>query len=155
MWLTAHPPRTRLLLNPNRLNSLPQRSLYLSNSPLSFTPRFNHADEPPKLRFSAPIRRRTRLVAACNSENLDYIPGISSGVDDTNEVALVSEAVEIKGKELESRSIWNQMKEIAMFTGPATGLWLCGPLMSLIDTVVIGQGSTIELAALGTNYSVF
>jgi Na+-driven multidrug efflux pump len=47
------------------------------------------------------------------------------------------------------------MKEIAMFTGPATGLWLCGPLMSLIDTVVIGQGSTLELAALGTNYPVF
>ncbi|CAI0424455.1 unnamed protein product [Linum tenue] len=35
-----------------------------------------------------------------------------------------------------------------MFTGPATGLWLCGPLMSLIDTVVIGQGSSLELAAL-------
>ncbi|PQM35228.1 hypothetical protein Pyn_22689 [Prunus yedoensis var. nudiflora] len=42
------------------------------------------------------------------------------------------------------------MKEIAMFTGPATGLWICGPLMSLIDTVVIGQGSSIELAALDT-----
>lgn len=36
-----------------------------------------------------------------------------------------------------------------MFTGPATGLWICGPLMSLIDTAVIGQGSSIELAALG------
>ncbi|KAK0580781.1 hypothetical protein LWI29_006156 [Acer saccharum] len=36
-----------------------------------------------------------------------------------------------------------------MFTGPATALWICGPLMSLIDTAVIGQGSSIELAALG------
>ncbi|RVW93332.1 Protein detoxification 47, chloroplastic [Vitis vinifera] len=36
-----------------------------------------------------------------------------------------------------------------MFTGPATGLWICGPLMSLIDTAVIGQGSSVELAALG------
>jgi Na+-driven multidrug efflux pump len=42
------------------------------------------------------------------------------------------------------------MKEIIKFTGPATGLWICGPLMSLIDTAVIGQGSSIELAALGT-----
>uniref|UniRef100_A0A2P2L1X5 Protein DETOXIFICATION Multidrug and toxic compound extrusion protein n=1 Tax=Rhizophora mucronata TaxID=61149 RepID=A0A2P2L1X5_RHIMU len=50
---------------------------------------------------------------------------------------------------LENRSIWNQVKEIVMFTGPATGLWLCGPLMSFIDTAVIGQGSSIELAALG------
>jgi hypothetical protein len=28
--------------------------------------------------------------------------------------------------------------------------WICGPLMSLIDTAVIGQGSSIELATLGT-----
>ncbi|KAJ4966512.1 hypothetical protein NE237_018361 [Protea cynaroides] len=49
----------------------------------------------------------------------------------------------------EDKSIWTQMKEIAMFAGPATGLWICGPLMSLIDTAVIGQGSSVELAALG------
>uniref|UniRef100_A0A2P2L1V3 Protein DETOXIFICATION 46ic n=1 Tax=Rhizophora mucronata TaxID=61149 RepID=A0A2P2L1V3_RHIMU len=54
---------------------------------------------------------------------------------------------------LENRSIWNQVKEIVMFTGPATGLWLCGPLMSFIDTAVIGQGSSIELAALGIVFS--
>ncbi|KAK1369507.1 Protein DETOXIFICATION [Heracleum sosnowskyi] len=41
------------------------------------------------------------------------------------------------------------MVEIVKFSGPATGLWLCGPLMSLIDTVVIGQSSSVELAALG------
>ncbi|KAK8950817.1 hypothetical protein KSP39_PZI004440 [Platanthera zijinensis] len=46
-------------------------------------------------------------------------------------------------------SIWQQMKEIARFAGPATGIWICGPLMSLIDTMVIGQGSSLELAALG------
>ena len=28
--------------------------------------------------------------------------------------------------------------------------WICGPVMSLIDTAVIGQGSSTELAALGT-----
>ncbi|XP_043712009.1 protein DETOXIFICATION 46, chloroplastic-like isoform X2 [Telopea speciosissima] len=47
------------------------------------------------------------------------------------------------------KSIWTQMKEIVMFAGPATGLWISGPLMSLIDTAVIGQGSSVELAALG------
>ncbi|XP_020239422.1 protein DETOXIFICATION 46, chloroplastic isoform X2 [Cajanus cajan] len=52
-------------------------------------------------------------------------------------------------KELAKHSIWSQIKEIVMFTGPATGLWICGPLMSLIDTAVIGQRSSIELAALG------
>lgn len=58
--------------------------------------------------------------------------------------------MEVKREELESKSAWDQMKEIAVFTGPTTSLWLCGPLMSLIDTVVIGQGSSIELASLGT-----
>ncbi|PPS15957.1 hypothetical protein GOBAR_AA04563 [Gossypium barbadense] len=52
-------------------------------------------------------------------------------------------------KMLGTQSLWSQIKEIMMFTGPATGLWICGPLMSLIDTAVIGQGSSIELAALG------
>jgi hypothetical protein len=56
---------------------------------------------------------------------------------------------EIEVKELVEQSIWIQMKEIVLFTGPAIGLWLCGPLMSLIDTAVVGQGSSIELAALG------
>ncbi|GAV89706.1 LOW QUALITY PROTEIN: hypothetical protein CFOL_v3_33120 [Cephalotus follicularis] len=48
-----------------------------------------------------------------------------------------------------NQSLWNQMKEIVEFTGPARGMWICGPLMSLIDTAVIGQGSSIELTALG------
>lgn len=46
-------------------------------------------------------------------------------------------------------TILQQMKDIVMFAGPATGLWISGPLMSLIDTMVIGQGSSLELAALG------
>ncbi|KAK2643955.1 hypothetical protein Ddye_019150 [Dipteronia dyeriana] len=57
--------------------------------------------------------------------------------------------MEVKTEGLENQSMWNQMKEIVKFTAPATGLWICGPLKSLIDTAVIGQGSSIELAALG------
>ncbi|PIN07653.1 hypothetical protein CDL12_19784 [Handroanthus impetiginosus] len=54
------------------------------------------------------------------------------------------------GEELSgNESLWSQMVEIAKFSGPAVGLWICGPLMSLIDTVVIGQCSSVELAALG------
>lgn len=55
------------------------------------------------------------------------------------------------GGDLSDQGLWDQIKEIAKFVGPATGLWVCGPLMSLIDTAVIGQGSSIELAALGNN----
>jgi hypothetical protein len=45
--------------------------------------------------------------------------------------------------------LWAQVKDIIVFAGPALGLWICGPLMSLIDTMVIGQASSIQLAALG------
>ncbi|RWR92260.1 protein DETOXIFICATION 46, chloroplastic [Cinnamomum micranthum f. kanehirae] len=48
-----------------------------------------------------------------------------------------------------SATIWRQVKEIVRFAGPATGLWICGPLMGLIDTVVLGRSSSLELAALG------
>ncbi|XP_021738389.1 protein DETOXIFICATION 46, chloroplastic-like [Chenopodium quinoa] len=52
-------------------------------------------------------------------------------------------------EEFANQSTWDQIIEIVKFSGPATGLWICGPLMSLIDTAVIGQGSSLELAALG------
>lgn len=63
----------------------------------------------------------------------------------------------LSGRDLnsDSLSIWKQMKDIALFAGPATGLWICGPLMSLIDTVVIGQASSLELAALGNSFLFF
>lgn len=54
------------------------------------------------------------------------------------------------GTDVLEKSILDQMKEIVVFAGPALGLWICGPLMSLIDTMVIGQSSSLELAALGT-----
>ncbi|OWM80304.1 hypothetical protein CDL15_Pgr019584 [Punica granatum] len=53
------------------------------------------------------------------------------------------------GEKLAEQGLWKQMTEIVKFAGPATGLWICGPLMSLIDTAVVGQGSSTELAALG------
>ncbi|KAF8406497.1 hypothetical protein HHK36_008586 [Tetracentron sinense] len=70
-----------------------------------------------------------------------------SPVEDEEEIVEVvrSGREEFRGNE----SIWRQMKEIAVFAGPATGLWICAPLMSLIDTVVIGRGSSVELASLG------
>lgn len=46
-------------------------------------------------------------------------------------------------------TILEQMKVILGFAGPALVIWLSAPLMSLIDTAVIGQSSSLELAALG------
>ncbi|KQJ93010.2 protein DETOXIFICATION 46, chloroplastic [Brachypodium distachyon] len=48
-----------------------------------------------------------------------------------------------------AEGIWAQVRDVVVFAGPALGLWICGPLMSLIDTMVIGQTSSLQLAALG------
>jgi hypothetical protein len=128
--------------------------------PLSLFPRFHSPLFPSNLSLtSTPKSRRNRIITACISlagELIDNDPEIS-GENDGGIVSVLEKVLGVvEGEESgseERQSIWNQMKEIVKFTGPATGLWICGPLMSLIDTVVIGQGSSIELAALGTVFS--
>ncbi|CAM6102946.1 unnamed protein product [Calypogeia fissa] len=53
------------------------------------------------------------------------------------------------GEGEQSKSLLEQAREIFVFAGPALGIWLSGPLMSIIDTAVIGNSSSLELAALG------
>ncbi|KAJ8767182.1 hypothetical protein K2173_013579 [Erythroxylum novogranatense] len=108
-----------------------------------------------RLRLLSPGNRRGRFLWKCvgrsenwveGSESESLLASVSSLDEEEGEEATETE---VKRNGLENRSIWDQIKEIVIFTGPATGLWLCGPLMSLIDTAVIGQCSSIELAALG------
>ena len=48
------------------------------------------------------------------------------------------------------------LETILVFAGPALSIPLGDPLMSLVDTVCIGQyASTLELAALGPNTLIF
>lgn len=132
------------------------RSLILFNTtpPLS---RFRSSFSPPSLRFFTSKTIRRGVKTSCVSPGQELVYG-ETGVDSFSLPESEEEREDEEGEEietevtregLESQNIWNQMKEIVMFTGPATGLWICGPLMSLIDTAVIGQGSSIELAALG------
>lgn len=109
---------------------------------------------------TCPTLSRGRLVAQCTSQSQEIVNGSVS----ENEPDIASNSEENKEDEkemeksmrgLESQSLWQQIKEIVMFTAPATGLWICGPLMSLIDTAVIGQGSSLELAALGMCFMTF
>eukprot|EP00250_Pteridium_aquilinum_P005478 c15563_g1_i1 orf=303-2105(-) len=51
--------------------------------------------------------------------------------------------------QLENKGLVEQMGDIIKFAGPALGIWLSGPIMSLIDTAVVGNSSSLELAALG------
>ncbi|KAF3790979.1 DETOXIFICATION 46 protein [Nymphaea thermarum] len=60
----------------------------------------------------------------------------------------IAETADSRGAELPI-GIWQQVKDIVAFAAPAAGLWICGPMMSLIDTAVVGQSSSLELAALG------
>lgn len=95
-----------------------------------------------------------RFIRNCSIPSQEIVVDGGSGIElvggDANDVSISPvEMEEMKKDDLANQSIWGQMKEIVMFTGPAAGLWLCAPLMSLIDTAVIGQGSSLELAALG------
>lgn len=119
----------------------------------------SHASlSPPSLRFCNPKIQHKLFRTFCispseklikNEYTIESIDSNSLSENEEKEEEEVKQEMEGKREGLENRSIWNQMKDIVMFTGPATGLWICGPLMSLIDTAVIGQGSSIELAALG------
>ena len=143
-------------------------SLFQNLQPSTF---FNKLPPPQPPRFQIPLfpstlslistkkNGRNRIVtASCISTNKELVDNNDPENENGSDIVSVStseeEVSEVKVKELGSEGIWKQMKEIVMFTGPATGLWICGPLMSLIDTAVIGQGSYIELAALGIHYSI-
>ncbi|XP_030523091.1 protein DETOXIFICATION 46, chloroplastic [Rhodamnia argentea] len=127
---------------------------FLSPPPLcSRPPRCPTARVLSSSRFLEAKRARDRLATACVSPSHEIAEGeaeTSAGSDDAVPLSpSFGEEAEAKRSGLSDQSLWGQMKEIMVFAGPATGLWICGPLMSLIDTAVIGQGSSIELAALG------
>lgn len=140
------------------------QSLILSKkSPLSLaSPKsFPSSLLPPSLRT---IKSRSRLVTPSISPSQELFDNVLSENDaNTASDSFCDEEkkeeemkMEISSREgLENQSIWYQIKEIVKFTAPATGLWICGPLMSLIDTAVIGQGSSLELAALGTILTLY
>ncbi|XP_057501023.1 protein DETOXIFICATION 46, chloroplastic-like [Actinidia eriantha] len=150
--------------NPN-FKQLHSRSASFNQSHVHFSWRHRHCKPPIVSRLqifqSASNNRHKRLITACISrrkeilgedseisgENSDNLASVSSIEEEEEEATAV---VETEREEFApDDSIWNQIVEIMKFSGPAIGLWICGPLMSLIDTVVIGQGSSLELAALG------
>ncbi|XP_011047547.1 PREDICTED: MATE efflux family protein 4, chloroplastic-like [Populus euphratica] len=136
--------------NPN-FKKHPQPSILLKNPPihLLLSPKV-----PTKLNILTPRNHLYGLKANLSSQSQELFDTDNEieGENDSETSSILDEEgieVDMNREGLENQSLWSQIKEIVLFTGPATGLWLCGPLMSLIDTVVIGQGSYIELAALG------
>jgi hypothetical protein len=146
--------------NPNLQRRLSRPSISF-NTQLS-SRRLSNPIAPPSIRISPAKIRRSRLVTACvggqsnellEDVELEAIASESDGNSNGNGNGNGS-VVGLKREELETQSIWSKMKEIMMFSGPATGLWICAPLMSLISTAVIGRGSSTELAALGRFFNL-
>ncbi|KAF5754601.1 putative multi antimicrobial extrusion protein [Helianthus annuus] len=118
-----------------------------------------------QLRYNYPFPRtnlfRNRLITAHvnPSKGLSYEEDYkndggfatvtSSSDSDEDEKDVASKMTVVQQDLAGNESLWEQLVEILKFSGPAAGLWLGGPLMSLIDTAVIGQSSSVELAALG------
>ncbi|KAJ7967258.1 Protein DETOXIFICATION [Quillaja saponaria] len=148
---------TPIRRNPCQISTSQSSGFFNNHLPLSsFTPQFHNFLFPSNLCLSAPRIHRNRFVTSCiapSEEVIDDIPETSENGGKVNvdfEEEEEEEMVKrVEKGELGNQTLWNQMKDIVMFAGPATGLWICAPLMSLIDTAVIGQGSSIELAALG------
>ncbi|CAJ2679364.1 unnamed protein product [Trifolium pratense] len=138
------------LQNPNLTPLSPSSTISNRHLPLHFfTPPL-----PPNSSLSISAFHRNPFVTARAIQGQELTgDGIPNSTEHEGQINEASEEDKVEKeeveKELANQGIWIQMKEIIKFTGPATGLWICGPLMSLIDTAVIGQGSSIELAALG------
>ncbi len=80
-------------------------------------------------------------------EDEAYVSTSSTGQQEQQQQ---QQLVHVRVQELvPGKSMLAQMWDIIVFAGPALGIWLSGPIMSLIDTSVIGQSSSLELAALG------
>lgn len=149
-------PSLTPIQNPNLQRRLSRPSISF-NTQLS-SRRLSNPIAPPSIRISPEKIRCSRLVTACvggqsnellEDVELEAIASESDGNSNGN-----GSVVGSKREELETQSIWSKMKEIMMFSGPATGLWICAPLMSLISTAVIGRGSSTELAALGRFFNL-
>ena len=133
---------------PGVLGPFPRRSFPFTHRSFSTTTSPLSVDVSPRVRrrFAVPRDNQEREGSSFENE-----------IEIDNEVQENEQLLGIGREELGIQGLLSQMKEIVTFTGPAIGLWICGPLMSLIDTAVIGQGSAVELAALGilVNFSYF
>ncbi|XP_057456476.1 protein DETOXIFICATION 46, chloroplastic-like [Lotus japonicus] len=120
------------------------------HSPLHFlNAAATHSNPRRRLLILPSRRRRIDFVTARAVTDRDLTDESEYREQQIGEGSEVAEASLGEGTELAEQNVWVQMKEIVKFTGPVAGIWLCGPLMSLIDTAVVGQGSSVELAALG------
>ncbi|XP_002962420.2 protein DETOXIFICATION 46, chloroplastic [Selaginella moellendorffii] len=95
----------------------------------------------------APDKVRSSHIDEADTKITPHDGGVdaASPTSRGEENAKVATATSLSG----ATNMLEQMRQIFTFAGPALGIWLSGPIMSLIDTSVIGTSSSLELAALG------
>lgn len=92
------------------------------------------------------------LLVENHAKMMTALEQLTSAVEPTLMAAEVADVLLSKTNEddgIEGKNFFEELREIVAFAGPALGIWLSGPIMSLIDTSVIGNSSSLELAALG------
>ena len=105
-----------------------------------------------RVRTSTP-RRRSRVHAAANAversreddwdEDTSTERSSEANVPETTEDGSVIDAPE------ETEEAEASVRDLARFTLPTMAIWLCDPLLSLVDTSVVGTfAGTLELAAI-------
>ncbi|KAL6629254.1 hypothetical protein ACP70R_029019 [Stipagrostis hirtigluma subsp. patula] len=97
------------------------------------------APPPPTLsvRLAGPPRPRLSCAVRCAGAAVARAGAAADGEEEEEE------------EDAGAAGTWAQVRDIVVFAVPAVGLWICGPLMRKIDTVVIGQTSSRQLDALG------
>ncbi|KAF5202741.1 Detoxification 46 protein [Thalictrum thalictroides] len=133
-----------LFFSPSIRFSHSSSSSALNNSRVCFTPRTNRIT---KTSCISPVDQDLNSIT--HEDESQQISDLIQAVELVEEEQKRGVEKIVTSEFSGNESIFKQIQEIALFAGPAVGLWICGPLMSLIDTAVIGQGSSLELAALG------
>ena len=107
--------------------------------------RWRRASPAPSPSPSSSVRRRPRRVdandAAANP-NLSYYE-----VDDA-ELNARGDGDDGDDDGVPEMSSKEMFKRLVRFTLPTMAIWVCGPILGMIDTAVVGSASTLELAAM-------
>ncbi|KAK9136265.1 hypothetical protein Syun_015595 [Stephania yunnanensis] len=132
--------RTSIISNPNSChrNHLFNRTVHSKSSP-----------SPISLSSPTPNRHLRRHCISPLEQNLgpkpNWISNDGGSEEEDGMVSTLASSVDLVANANQSaanESIWKQIREIALFAGPAAGLWICGPLMRPA-TVVCDYGSFV------------
>lgn len=108
---------------------------FVADSPVTEEVEEEHLLDPGAVASALMVREVADALKAPEEEQM------SPALEKEIEAAILQQA--------EGKSLLEQLKDIIVFAGPALGIWLSGPIMGIIDTAVIGNSSSVELAALG------